>query len=1573
MSNLALHPVPGAEGLYSGGASGPVALYYQSLSGNALGDTPDPAAVWDSDDGCWFVTAADKAVANPATFKQNLAAVLGPVQTGTNSRWLAWIADPNASQADLAAGLINGGQNARLLSILKSSDYQVIGETVFPFGNLTLHIPEQSTVVLDTTAWEFQITSTRTNISLQGTVNTEDIGVPAVAIPLLGEDLGTIGYHSQMLSGDLYSLFLTVSTFGASPGPEFQYTFGSGNGVTALRYPFFMGALSQNGDNLFLAPRFDPLNPVDADRTIFALDLAQFTSGVPTCDFFFSPFGNVVPLTPQARSGFALGRRYDSQTLSGDFVSYLIPGGLYMIAKASATPKIVLLMCGLWGTEFLLAGEGDLLEFSCGGAAAARGYDPSGGAGVDTALTGPFDTAYVRLIPGGGASPFSGDIKQSYCVLALNSVYYDCETGTPIAFAIGCLITDLSDVTKTTPFPMVPYGAVYAPDANGDVIDVDVPAGTLESYEVDVLASARRGMMKGNFILGPIFFSLTELKPLAGGTVRTGTGLLVELNDGTETPPHPGTWKRLMLAKSPVNDDQLLSFDASDVTDPAQPKVVSPYLSNALLQGAPFVVIGKKGGEQMAGGRTPLGGFTNELQLGEFTFKVDVGDQPPAPDGSPVPGAIIIFKYSSHASVLELYEQAVKWTYPETFVGGPNDVADVQKRIRDNFIASGLIQGPGNPSDEDRPLFDDFNGKMQSKEWTGMVVLNCPLDYSQLPIDLQVLLGGIKQGVLDAHHFGLTSNQLTHTDQGACVIDQSSLFGLVHHDETLLQPANDPDFQLLKLNALFVNSALTHFDSRIAVSVKKLFGDPTALQPNANAPNDKPEWGTVAIDGTYQKRGATGVVVFETSVPRTFAYAKDKLRALDQMLASDIALTPKRRVPAAPRPGDKTTIYAAISIAGQLGFRPDISAGQSIDLFSYKVPASKDRGLGFASYNLDMTTVIPATSEDKRPFIDGAITTDLDAATLDATGSGLRDDSLISTFPLKLLGLRHSADGMTAESVGGKQVGVDNAPPAADPVYALELKMIMGSAGSLQTDKTPLEGSLLVGWKPSGSDDTDDGFGVLFAPPTAMGRGDSLALEGVLHTVFGGLTLSKLDVGQCSPGAQQFVLEVADVVFWILSLPFSGDRRTLTMFGDPKSLGEGESQLSWFMGVPGTGGNTTLSTGFIFAPILGFMSGLKVNTDLTSTMPLQDALSQLTTITTIDINNVVSSICTGQGISETQVTYDPSAGLLFFLNLNLTMFGVTIQGLFADPTFYGGRIAFGSPPESKKSSALFPFLKVLDGLSIEFDYRKISDGLGVYSFDIQFARRDKEAPDGSDKKVPIIQIGEAQIVLPSVGVNVWTNGDWKVAVGWPFSSTKTFYNGQPLKIYFQAGPFPLEIQAGFYCANLHPQDVPAVFGGCPFGLIKMGGAELAFGVAKDLKFGPVEGVFEMYGSLSVQAMTASNINSGSQGAIDYYWFDITVGITIHAEAEINLAIIQASLDIEAAIEVSVAVETSHQTVLVIEAGLKVDLTVKVLFFTIDISFTINVTILEKTFGADDLAPASTDGPTPKLVQGLCTG
>src|SRR5439155_11008715 len=112
----------------------------------------------------------------------------------------------------------------------------------------------------------------------------------------------------------------------------------------------------------------------------------------------------------------------------------------------------------------------------------------------------------------------------------------------------------------------------------------------------------------------------------------------------------------------------------------------------------------------------------------------------------------------------------------------------------------------------------------------------------------------------------------------------------------------------------------------------------------------------------------------------------------------------------------------------------------------------------------------------------------------------------------------------------------------------------------------------------------------------------------------------------------------------------------------------------------------------------------------------------------------------------------------------------------------------GWDPEKQKSN----LLKKLQGFEFNLVYRKISPGLGVYAGDIFFDLGE-------------IEVGAATLQLPSFSISIWTNGDWRFAIGWPLDN-------HPITIGFQVGPLPVLVKAGFYLAKLRSADSPDVFG-----------------------------------------------------------------------------------------------------------------------------------------------------------------
>ncbi|MEA5461674.1 hypothetical protein VB796_21580 [Arcicella sp. LKC2W] len=86
---------------------------------------------------------------------------------------------------------------------------------------------------------------------------------------------------------------------------------------------------------------------------------------------------------------------------------------------------------------------------------------------------------------------------------------------------------------------------------------------------------------------------------------------------------------------------------------------------------------------------------------------------------------------------------------------------------------------------------------------------------------------------------------------------------------------------------------------------------------------------------------------------------------------------------------------------------------------------------------------------------------------------------------------------------------------------------------------------------------------------------------------------------------------------------------------------------------------------------------------------------------------------------------------------------VDFKFIFNDPDLYGAFIGI----KGNGDKNLF---------SLEILYKKVSDNLGVYSTDIQL-------PDS----IRNIDAGGAAITIPNIGIDIFTNGDWKVDIGFP--------------------------------------------------------------------------------------------------------------------------------------------------------------------------------------------------------------
>jgi hypothetical protein len=651
---------------------------------------------------------------------------------------------------------------------------------------------------------------------------------------------------------------------------------------------------------------------------------------------------------------------------------------------------------------------------------------------------------------------------------------------------------------------------------------------------------------------------------------------------------------------------------------------------------------------------------------------------------------------------------------------------------------------------------------------------------------------------------------------------------------------------------------------------------------------------------------------------------------------------------------------------GSIGFNlrnvpaPDPPA----DLFSFALDAEDPTsGMQYSEYDFRMKTTITDQSGTLDP-----IRVDLAALQVGVSETEPRTGSLFSTLPLKLVKFRENttAVGGGSRQVTGTSAGLDNVTTLR---YAFEMQLVMGTLGALSS-QTPLQGALLLGWNPG--DSGPDTAGMIFNPPSALANAGGFKLQGVFSTQYSKVKLNRPKLTDAKGSIYVFALSLTPVDFSIIGLPLVlAGIRSITFFADFESVGSPDgTNLAWFVGEPLQDASPSLalesssspsairtfasvkqelsklqtasiSSSLIFVPLVGVLAGLKPYLDAQATQVVGDAIDILNTIP-INTHTTLNQIY--NGTAELPVSYDPAAGVTVWVDVEFANI-ITFKGIFSDPAIYGARLEIGSADE--KAVGL---RKALGGLVVEIAYRRISDELGAWSAFLTL-------PD----KFRVIKFSEQMtLYLPSVGVIIYTNGDWRVDVGWPFSRDTA------LRLDFQVGPFPFSAGIGFYLAKLRSADDPDTFG-TEFAVIWRFGIGLMFGLQKEMEKGPLSLAAGIYAFITFEGFLASKHGELTQYGVDYYWFAGQLGIVIYAWGEVDFKIISASLYLEAKLVLGMAVETGHRTVLEIMATFTVELSVKIIFFRITFSFTATFQIASWSFGNSKLPVARTDGPTPTLV------
>lgn len=477
----------------------------------------------------------------------------------------------------------------------------------------------------------------------------------------------------------------------------------------------------------------------------------------------------------------------------------------------------------------------------------------------------------------------------------------------------------------------------------------------------------------------------------------------------------------------------------------------------------------------------------------------------------------IIFKYAKDKSIDELMQ--------ETNFEGEAVAGNIRQIYQS--AAAHVYDRDGNVLADYRNFYE----MTHDRAFSGVLVLNCPLSVSQMPEELKLLLAGLKEDALYAHHMGVHANDLTVKD-GVPVMKRSSYFGLVdYQDNGVLVNENtdskDYDFLTKRVLLEIRNSVIVKFAAEAEVLINRLF-DARAEAVTGEAGN------CLVLDGSYQNCGGVGQYVF--------ALRQNTVFALRGSMLENVEITAVR-MKAGETDGMLT---GSFGLTGKLRFWRNAAC----DILAYgSCPDTGEDGyLAFDNLAIDMS--IKQAGTGAKHF-----TVRYETLTLDETQSILRRGSMPTCLPAHPQALmRYNLSEGAPKAFGYRSI---TCPVEQGEIksqwYGLSFVIPLGSLGG-NSAVAALELKLLCAWgmPEEGKEEPPVFVGILL--PGLGADGITLSLQGILKLDFKSVELlvyhteEKTDYQLCF---RNFTLSA-------LGMSFPPGKNNIYLFG------EDGSRLGWY-------------------------------------------------------------------------------------------------------------------------------------------------------------------------------------------------------------------------------------------------------------------------------------------------------------------------------------------------------------------------------------------------------------------------
>ncbi|OYY91519.1 MAG: hypothetical protein B7Y45_02885 [Sphingomonas sp. 28-66-16] len=1313
---------------------------------------------------------------------------------------------------------------------------------------------------------------------------------------------------------------------------------------------------------------FDVLAPLDDLRSYF-----QCTDSIVS-SYFSTANGKAIALTTAAGTGPAQTSRlvfanrpvHQTTDTSNYYLTMAGPFGLGIDGGAAAAGPAAML-CGTAGTEFLsidvTAGAADTLVFIPGQPAFQKTTPPATPGAAPQFLDsmgGAVTTAWGQVQTASG-----GYVSQPQ-----DSPLYQ-QSGTTSASAADDAAT--LDVYLLDFLPLPSWSAVHtAPEArdaaSGAASTPLVPLVPFAGLFFSTAAESAPYLLIEATALNPTRKNLfTRAEATVSASLRArGLALAATAEaDLTYAMTPPG----LLAGLSGIGADQMWETTRIAISPPlvaADPSIYLQFtamqdqIRAALQQNQIFLVISTlTNPNPPANTLFDFAGTDQQINIAGWPFALSpTGTR--SKDGVP---PIVMMKFYPGQSIKDLVADTSLWSQADTFNGGDFTAEQAQTYVSD------LIEAAGAAVDQDGPtsLYYNFYQVVTDPDWSGLLAVNANMELNSLPTAIKAVTGGMTYPDSDGkpvsnidafrvHHVGVSIND-TDPAGATPTLSQSSLFGLVDYEK----PDSPPEarlaatgldvfynFEVEFLRALFTNSALESFSCKINLTINNLFGtdvtgDPAPAGPDAADPEPAADDANiVVITGSYQAHSTSGdddssgegVYSFVSEAPFNYTFGTNPY--LDTITLNKIQFSFIQETQTAG--SDTSTIEASFGIWGSLVFKEF----KVLDIFAFKDLVFNDLGI---SVSFDLTVPgggkSPYTANTQLAFNPGNLRLDL-AASEPREG----DTSLLRLLPFKLTSFLYNQypDDQTVEDLGYfslSEVPLDPGFTLTNKFnYGLIFELDLGGLGALVGSLEAFKFGFLIGWAvDNGATAGGIAFGVQM--PQADGK-LQIKIQGVLDLLIEQFILRYEKPADGGPAFLVVALHNSSLTVFGVRLPPGEAQIDVALFapiGDSAHIGwiaaynnsappppsqlpsspaqsvtieHGSAAASLAVSAagddgPGAGGSGEGGDGEGSAFELVYLGlGQRVGPSKDDT---PTNFADFMTFMTTDFWDAIEN-------KEYDKVYHPDGQWLALTNFKLLKI-VEVGFVFYDTTpFYSLTL---------NVEKLFNF---------EITYTKISDSIGL--FYAEFA-----LPDS----LRTYQVGAASLTLPSIGVSVYTNGNWKLDVGFPANDdwSKSF------RVEAMAGPVPVTGSGGFYIASLSSATTDVFV--ADYASILAFGFAARLGVGKNFVSGPLKaGVSVTFFGIIQGAVGYHNSITGDLfKKPDALALSGQFGIIGEIYGSIDFIIIKASVNVRLQASIGIVLKyepaagNDGSILLYIEASVSVSVSVEIGlgFFSITISFSFN--------------------------------